>query len=136
LERAARRELSEELGVRAKELTWFAAYDFAQRGRQIRYGLYYVDLMEGWPSVVESETFDRLHFFTFEELCGHQAELSPNVRGILSMLATGQMKAQRARSSHVRQLRHNGAVGRDGHTDGSRRAERCASSTLKGAAKS
>lgn len=83
---AAQRELVEELGVTIEFVANVGTERFDSGERRLQYTWFIARLRDGRPRVVESERFDALHYFTWDELHA-LPDVSPGVRCLRDRLA-------------------------------------------------
>ena len=83
-EKAAVREVGEELGIKVEIVKELGRKDFAEDGYTMEYVWYLAVIKAGEPNVMEKEKFDDLRYFSWEELRAMQEELSPNTRNLVA----------------------------------------------------
>lgn len=86
---AAQWELEEETGLQATIVRELGRHDFEEDGWTLGYIWYLAKTDRLAPSIREPNKFDRLKFFSWDELRDHRTELSPNTRNLLAAYQTG-----------------------------------------------
>ena len=81
-----RRELKEELGVDIEIVKSLGMQEIILGQKVYDYYWYLVDILEGMPEVIETDTFDDLKFFSVEELQSMMNELSPNAQNFVKAI--------------------------------------------------
>jgi mutator protein MutT len=81
-----RRELKEELGVDVEIVKNLGMQEITLGQKVYDYYWYLVDILEGMPEVIETDTFDDLKFFSVEELQSMMNELSPNAQNFVKAI--------------------------------------------------
>ena len=84
---AARRELSEELGIDVQLTTELGRTAFEQKGRRWEYILFLCLSWSGKPQIREPGLFDDLQDFDVEQLREPRKDFSPNLQAFGAMLS-------------------------------------------------
>jgi 8-oxo-dGTP diphosphatase len=91
-DRAAARELREELGVDVRVVGDWGTHEIDSGDGPLTYALFQVEVAEGTPRVNETDKFDDVRFFRWQELVELARELSPNALNLLHMHWRGQLR--------------------------------------------
>ncbi len=82
-EEAAEREVEEELGVKVEIVKELGRADFKEDGYTMGYVWYLAEVEDGKPETKEKEKFDKLAYFSWQELKEMENEVSPNTKNLV-----------------------------------------------------
>ena len=85
---AAIREVEEELGVKVRIEKYLGSGKFIHDETNFDYAWYSAIILKGKPSVMETETFDDLRYFSLKDLQDNHHIISINVQNFLAMMKT------------------------------------------------
>jgi len=82
-EDTAKREALEELGVDVKIIRPLGMRSFKDRGDMLNYEWFLASITRGVPRPVEQPGFDRVGYFSWDQIRDMQDQLSPNMKNLL-----------------------------------------------------
>lgn len=85
---AAIRELQEELGIKVEIVRQLGHQTFTEDGYTMEYIWFLANLLEGTPTIQETDKYDQLRYFSWDEL-KRRDDLSPNTRNLVAAQLRG-----------------------------------------------
>ncbi len=90
-QKAAEREIEEELGVDVDIIRELGEKDFVEDEYIMTYTWYLAKVKSGKPRVVEKDKFDNITYFSWEKLADIKDELSPNTHNLVEAYFAGEI---------------------------------------------
>jgi 8-oxo-dGTP diphosphatase len=88
-EEAAIRETEEELGVKVTIIRLLNTGDFEENGKKYHYYWHLAEISSGTPTIIETNTFDQLAYYSWNELECMLDQLSPNTKNLVHAYKNG-----------------------------------------------
>jgi 8-oxo-dGTP diphosphatase len=82
-QKAAEREIEEELGVDIEIIKKLGKKDFIEDEHVMTYTWYQARVLSGKPKIMETEKFDDLKYFSWKKLQEIKDQLSPNTHNLV-----------------------------------------------------
>lgn len=89
---AAIREAKEEIGVDVKIIKEMGRKEFTEDGYTLLYIWYLAEIDHGTPFIVETDRYDDIKYFDWNELFTTSKTLSPNVKNLIGEYQKGSVK--------------------------------------------